>query len=709
MGAFVGIDLGTTYSVVAYINSAGKPEAIKNEAGRAVTPSVVFVGPQGLLVGEDAKLEQEQGATDIAAFFKRSMGDPNFVLSLGGRDYTPTDLSAIVLAYLKGYAERFLGAPVTDAVITVPAYFTHPQRQATIEAGRKAGLNVLLIISEPTAAALDYGLRPGQTTQRVLVYDLGGGTFDISLVEITPTDLKVIAVDGDHNLGGKDWDDRLVLYLAQQFQREFGVELVGDNFNELLVGVEKLKRSLSQAQSAQITVAAAGHSARYTVTRDQFEEITRDLLTRTQQLTQHVLDEASLTWADIDGVIPVGGSTRMPMVSAWIQEFSGKPPLGGAHPDEAVALGAAVQASIEMERISHERLGGRAPGATAPGGQPAGSAFVGALKQRTVSDVIAHSLGMIAESADRERYINSILIKKNLAIPSQEMRPYQLRTRRDGQNSLEVFLTQGETENPQECAYLGRYIFTDFPPVSDRITIVEISYTYDRNGVVDISAVERTTRQRLKLTVESVPSDVPERFMGKPSAQGAREHMTFYLAFDLSGSMTGQPLDEAKRAAETFVSQCDLSATSVGLIEFSDSVRVTQGATQNNNAISRAIRHLSIGTTGYGNDGQPFDDIYSRLQKASGSRYAIVLTDGMWSHQDHAIKRAQRCHQAGIEIIAIGFGGADRAFLQRIASSSEQGFFTDLSRLTETFSAIAQELTESASATGVGARLRSMR
>ncbi len=707
MGAFVGIDLGTTYSAVAYINGDGKPEAIKNESGRAITPSVVCAGPQGLLVGDDAKQEQEQGATEIAAFFKRSMGDPNFVLSLGGRDYSPTDLSAVVLGYLKGYAERFLGQPVTDAVITVPAYFTHPQREATIEAGQKAGLNVLLIISEPTAAALDYGLRPGQGDQRVLVYDLGGGTFDISLVEITANELKVIAVDGDHNLGGKDWDDRLVLYLAQQFQREFGVELVGDNFNELLVGVEKLKRSLSQMQSAQMTVSAAGHTARYTVTREQFEEITRDLLARTQQLTQHVLDEVSLTWADIDGVIPVGGSTRMPMVATWIQQFSGKPPLGGAHPDEAVALGAAIQASIEVERISHERLGGRL--ASAGAAQSAGPVFAGGLRGRIVSDVVAHSLGMIAESADRERYLNSILIKKNLTIPSQEMRPYQLRTRRDGQNTLEVFLTQGETENPQECAYLGRYVFTEFPPVSERITVIEIAYTYDRNGVVGISAIERSTRQPLKLTVEAVPADVPDRFLGKPSAQGAREHMTFYLAFDLSGSMTGQPLDEAKRAAETFVSQCDLSATSVGLIEFSDSVRVTQGDTQNNNAITRAIRHLNIGATGYGNDGQPFDDIYNRLQKATGSRYAIVLTDGMWVNQGHAIQRAQRCHQAGIEIIAIGFGGADRAFLQQIASSSEQGFFTDLSRLTETFSAIAQELTESASATGVGARLRGMR
>ena len=202
MGKFVGIDLGTTYSVVAYINADGKPEVIPNERGRAITPSVIYFGADGPIVGDEAKEYQAAGERAVASFFKRSMGDSQFLLSFYGHVYTPVDLSALVLAHLKKQAEQHLGTKVTDAVVTVPAYFTHTQRTATIEAGRKAGLNVLKIISEPTAAALAYGLRPSQREQQVLVYDLGGGTFDVSLVSISPTELNVIATDGDHNLGG---------------------------------------------------------------------------------------------------------------------------------------------------------------------------------------------------------------------------------------------------------------------------------------------------------------------------------------------------------------------------------------------------------------------------------------------------------------------------------------------------------------------------
>lgn len=677
MSTFVGIDLGTTYSVVAYVNTEGKPEVIPNERGRAITPSVVYFGETTPIVGDDAKDYQAEGRAEVASFFKRSMGDPQFLLSFHGHDYTPVDLSSFVLAHLKAQAEQHLGTPVTDAVITVPAYFTHLQRSATIEAGRKAGLSVLKIISEPTAAALAYGLRPSQHEQRVLVYDLGGGTFDISLVLITATELRVIATDGDHNLGGKDWDDALIAYLESQFEAEFGIELVGDDFNELRVQSEKLKHTLSARQSAEIRVQSGGNTGTYKVTREKFEELTLSLMERTQLLTEHVLQEADLTWRDVNGVLPVGGSTRMPMVRSYIERMSGKPPIAGINPDEAVALGAAIQATMEMEAIS----GQRAPTLYLAG-------------RKATQDVIAHSLGMIAESQDRSRYINSILIPKNLAIPSAQTRPYQMAVRPSGNTELEVFLTQGESDDPQHCAYLGRYVLSGFPPIREKLAVLDITYEYDKNGVVHIAALERSSGKALKLSVETLPSDVPERFLGRPVQQKAREHLTVYLAFDLSGSMSGSPLAEAQRAAEQFVSQCDLTSTSIGLISFSDRVSVDQVATQNNKEIVSAIKRLSIGRTGYGNAGHPFDDIFQQLNNAPGIRYALVLADGVWSYQDVAVKQAKRCHAAGIEVIAIGFGGADRNFLARIASSSEQSFFTEMNRLTETFSTIAQELTE---------------
>lgn len=689
MGKFVGIDLGTTFSVVAYINAHGRPEVIPNEYGHSITPSVVYLGEATPLVGDDAKEKQAAGSEEIAAFFKRNMDDTYFLLSFHGRSYTPVDLSAYVLAYLKKQAERRLGEPVSEAVITVPAYFTHVQRTATIEAGQKAGLRVLKIISEPTAAALAYGLRPGPGRQRVLVYDLGGGTFDISLVEITAEELRVLTTNGDHNLGGKDWDDRLIEYLDTLFREESGCDLVGDDLNELRVQAEKLKHTLSARQSGEIRVQGAGFAASYMVTREKFEQLTLDLVERTQLLTEQALADAGLSWQDIDGILPVGGSTRMPMVRAALQRMSGKAPMSGIHPDEAVALGAAIQAAMEHADLENQDepplyLAGR----------------------KSTVDVIAHSLGMIAVSDDRSRYLNSILIAKNLSIPSAQTRPYVMSLRRRGSTEMEVFLTQGESTDPQHCAYLGRYVFSDFPALAAQEAVVDVTYEYDKNGVVHVSAVERTTASPLTLRVEAVPYDVPARFAGSPQEQAIREHLHVYLAFDLSGSMSGDPLAEAQKAARSFVSQCDLASTSVGLISFSDTVEISQVATQNAKEISQAINNLSIGCTGYGNLGHPFHEIYRLLEQAPGIRYAIVLADGVWSHQQRAIQQARRCHEAGIEIIAIGFGGADRQFLAQIASSSEQSFFTDINRLTETFSSIARELTRTGGDRHAGGQLR---
>ncbi len=690
MGRFVGIDLGTTYSVVAYINANGKPEVIPNEYGKPITPSVVYFGEHVPIVGDEAKERQATGAKEVASFFKRNMGNTGFVLSFGERDYTPVDLSALVLAYLKRQAENFFGEPVTDAVVTVPAYFTHPQRTATIEAGSKAGLCVLKIISEPTAAALAYGLRPNQKGQSVLVYDLGGGTFDISLVEITPKELRVKATDGDHNLGGKDWDERLMTYLASQFESEFGAELVGDDVNELRVQAEQLKFALTARQSATVRVQAHGYVGTYTVTREQFESLTGDLMERTQLLTERVLEESGRAWSDLDGVLPVGGSTRMPMVLDYIERMSGKAAMGGINRDEAVALGAAIQAAMERETAANAPvylLSGR----------------------KSTTDVIAHSLGLIAESADRLRYTNSILIPKNQEIPSTQTRPYRLRTRRSGNTELEVFLTQGEGDDPQGCAYLGRYVFADFPPATaGKEVTLDITYEYDKNGVVHVSALERDSSKPLRLTVEPVPYDVPARFAGRPVDLQVGEHLTVYLAFDLSGSMNGNPLAEAKKAAESFLSQCDLTTCSVGLISFSDRVHVDLHASQNGKEISRAIQNLSIGRTGYGNSDHPFRDIYQLLHKATGIRYAIILADGVWSCQSDAITQAKHCHSAEIQVIAIGFGEADKKFLARIASTADQGIFTELGRLTETFSTIARELTESGSQGLQGRRLRGL-
>ncbi|GER86256.1 molecular chaperone DnaK [Dictyobacter vulcani] len=674
MSTVVGIDLGTTYSVVAYVNAQGKPEIIPNEDGKATTPSVVQFTAHGPIVGASAKEAQANGDKDAVAFFKRSMGDSEFLLSLYGEDYTPTKLSTLVLRQLKEQAEAYLSTPVTDAVITVPAYFTHLQRTATIEAGQKAGLNVLKIISEPTAAALAYGLRPNAQAQRVLVYDLGGGTFDVSLVEITDAELNVLATDGDHKLGGKDWDDSLITYLATQFEQEYGIELNDEELNDLSVQAERLKHTLSIRQSATIRIQGSGQVGNYTVTRTLFEDITHDLMEKTKLLTERVLSATHLTWSDINGVLPVGGSTRMPVVRTFIEQMSGKAPMSGINPDEAVALGAAIQAVMELEQRDkpslHFRLAGR----------------------KKTTDVIAHSLGLIAENTNKTQYINSFIIPKNLAIPTTQTRPYQMKVRRGGDTRLEVFLTQGESENPQDCTYLGLYVFINFPKIASRITQLDITYSYDKNGVVNVSAIEKSTGQPLTLKIEDLPADIPGRFLEPPVIPVAPQPRTVYLAFDLSASMRGQPLKKAQQAARDFVLKSDLEYTSIGLISFSNQVYVDLEATHDATKIKRAIDELIIGRTGYGNLAHPFKEISRLFDGVSGLRYAVVLADGAWVNQKAAIQVAKRCHQEQIEIIAIGFGKANRNFLNQIASSSEQSFFTNLDSLSETFSTIAQEI-----------------
>jgi molecular chaperone DnaK len=674
----VGIDLGTTYSAVAHLDPEGNPEVIPDETGALLVPSVISFAGDRPVVGAAAKSEQADGEPEIAAAFKRHMGDPRFLLSFGGNDFDATELSALLLAKLREQAAAFLGKPVTQAVITVPAYFTHPQRTATIAAGQRAGLEVLQVVSEPTAAAVAYGLRADQQERTLLVYDLGGGTFDVSLVHITDGELRVLGTDGDHRLGGRDWDDRIVAHVHHRFTEEFGADIGPDETLALLVRAEQLKHTLSARQRGNILVEAAGETARYELTREAFDDLTRDLLDRTEQLTRQVVADAGLDWDRIDGVIPVGGSTRMPMVRDRIERLSGRRPLSGVHPDQAVAIGAGIVAATESHRVLAGKIGA---------GPPRRHGL------RHTQDVIAHSLGMIAENADRSRYLNSVLIRKNLPIPARESRPYEFTVQASEENLLEIFLTQGETDDPQACVYLGRYAVTGFGPGAGH-TVVDIEYAYDHSGVVHIAATDRTTTRPLLVTVDEVPPDVPERFLGPPVTTGERGHATVYLAFDISGSMSGKPLAEAKRAAHAFVGQCDLTRTAVGLIGFSDRVEVCQTATQNTTDIGRAIDGLTAGATGFGNADHPFDELHKRLADAPGARYAVVLADGVWSRQDKVVPRAVRCHEAGIATISIGFGSADREFLRRIASSSEQSLFTELATLTESFSTIARELTE---------------
>lgn len=684
----IGIDLGTTYSAVATVSGSGRPMVVKNSDGENTTPSVVYFPSDGTpVVGAEAKEFQAVGENDVASFFKRDMGDSGAFQTFHGRKYSPTELSSLVLGKLKSDAEAELGQPIEAAVITVPAYFNNAQRNATIEAARLAGLRVLRIINEPTAAAIAFGLssrtKTGTTT---MVYDLGGGTFDVSIVSASDDEIAVLATDGDHRLGGKDWDDRIADYLAGRFRDEFGVDPFDDqeSFNDLMIKCEKAKRELSVRDSTKVVIVHNGERGTYTLTRAQFADQTRDLLERTHGIAQSVLDSVEgLTWEGLDGVLLVGGSTRMPMVAEFVEEMTGRPPLRGINVDEAVALGAALQAAADLKAEDDLSL-------------EASSSSEFSLP--AIRDVTCHSLGMVAENQDRSKYLNSIIIGKNSRIPAENACDYAIRisSNRDA-NKLEVYMLQGEVEVPMECTVLGKYVFTGFSPTQTGRAQVRVHYAYNKNGTVDVRAEQLNATGGvvdLTLTIEPIPDDMS--WLGRsplendPPASSAPPS-ALVIAVDASGSMSGPPMDEAKKAAMSLVDKLDLSRFHVGILAFSDKMAILTGCSGNADVIQSAIGELDVGL-GYGNDACPFEKAMRMMDGEEGLKFIVLLTDGCWNYPQKAIAQSKRVKEEGAEIIAIGFGSADHDFLKTVATCDENALMTDVSSLVDSFSKIAQVL-----------------
>ena len=698
MGISVGIDLGTTFSAVARINKeTGKPEVIKNSFDSPITPSVLCFEPSGkVLFGEDAKGMQAMGDTNAIAFFKRNMGNNQFCVEFFGKSYSATDLSAILLKNLVKEAEQSCGDKIDSAVITVPAYFTHKERQATIEAGEKAGLKVIAIINEPTAAAFAYGLNEKSGEQTVLIYDLGGGTFDVTIAGINKDAIRILGSDGNHELGGKDWDDCIARYLARQFLEEYGVDLSEDDemVASLLVIAESVKKQLTSKDEVNVPIIYKNIRGNITITEALFEDISGFLIGATKDLTNGLIESIGLTWADITGAILVGGSTRMRMIHNYVRDMSGKDPLSGVNVDEAVALGAAIRANIDDsgKSISDGIMG-----------------MLGAKKQvavigaKAVSDVTAHALGMIAESEDGEKYINSVIIPKNTAIPAERKRAYYFRTRVKD-NELEVYVLQGAYEKPLDNIIIDKYIITKIERVDRNPSIIEISYKYNSNGVIDVSAIQTETGKKLPIRIEKVPEDMSWTD-GSPKDRAAAEapvETEVILAVDLSGSMNGVPVKRAQDAMIEFVNQMDSKIAKIGLLSFADRTKMVIKPTDNFKQVIYKINSINVGDVGIGNDAEPFTEALSMLQvsrfgkKKENNRYLVIVTDGVWNDPGYAIKQARRCHSDGIEVMALGFGGANYGFLKQIASTDEFASLTSLSDLTGSFSKIAQAIGDSA-------------
>ncbi len=676
MPSIVGIDLGTTNSLVAARNAFGRPEVIPGREGARLTPSVVYFGSEPPAVGQEAKEWARVGNDEVASFFKPHMGDPQFTLRFHGKDYDATALSAFVLRKLKDDAEAHLGEPVDRAVITVPAYFADARRKATIEAGRRAGLDVARIINEPTAAALAYGLQKSGVEETVLIYDLGGGTFDVTVARIAPDSIDVLSTAGDHDLGGKNWDDRIASYLAEKFAAETGIDPLDDPMalNEVLLLAEGAKWTLSERTAARITLQIGTVRKSYELARAEFEAMTYPLMDRTRRLTEEAVAEARLDWSGIAGVLLVGGSTRMPMVRQFVRHMSGRDPRAGVNVDEVVALGAAVQAAIEEGREATDAT---------PRFSLAGA--------RRVSDVMSHSLGVVALSEDGSAYVNDILIRRNAPIPSQNAKAYAIGTRGGENDRLEVYLTQGESAQPLDCAILGKYVFRGIHPTDAEVTI-DVTMSYDANGIVQVEAAQRDTGHRLDMAVEPVPDDLSWLGRSPEAAFEETPRTRIFLLIDTSASMAGAPLMEAQSAARAFVDRCDFTRTEVGLISFSDVVTLGAEATDNARRVHAAINRLEPdGTT---NLADALALARTHLTEIDRRRYAVMLTDGYPDAADAAIEEANRMKAAGIEIVAIGMGAADLDYLRRIASTEAGSIFARHGELVSTFGSIARMIAE---------------
>ena len=689
--AIVGIDLGTTNSVVARVDEYGRPVVIPNRDGRPITPSVIYFGADPPAVGAEAKEWARLGNDEIASFFKPHMGSPLYRLHFHGRDYDAAELSSLVLRRLKEDAEAALGHPVARAVITVPAYFADAQRIATIEAGRRAGLEVARIINEPTAAALAYGLgrtglatstRAASADESVLIYDLGGGTFDVTVARINPDGVEVLATAGDHDLGGKNWDDRVATYLAERFEASTGVDPLDDPvmLNEILTLAEQAKWTLSDRASTRVAVQLGRDRQAFELTRPEFEAMTAPLLDRTRRLTEEALAASGLTWGHLDGVLLVGGSTRMPMVRSFVRELAGKEPRAGVNVDEVVALGAALAAAGEEATD---------PGRAAPPGFPRYTLAGGPR----IVDVMAHSLGAVAVSPDGSRYCNDIIIPRNRPIPAAESKPYVHATLGGRNGALEVYLTQGESARPLDCSILGKYIFQGIQNTNAEVT-VDVSLAYDRDGVVQVRATQRDTRHRLSMTVEPVPDDLswldqPPRF---EPVEAAPEPIRIFLLMDVSASMAGTPLGQAQAAALEFLDKCDFTRTEVGLISFSDGVTLQAEATDNARKVRVALDRLEAdGTTDLA---AALELARHRLNRLDRLRYLVILTDGYPDAPEAAVAEAALARGEGIEIVAIGTGAADLAYLQRLASTEAGSIFARGGELVGTFGHIARMIAQ---------------
>lgn len=520
MGKYIGIDLGTTFSCMAYINDNGQPEIIPNREGDNITPSTVLFDDDTTIVGKEAKSQSLFDPLNFEQFVKRHMGERDYLFTTkSGEKYSPEAISAIILAKMKADAESYLGDTVDGAVVTVPAYFNEAQRKSTMDAGQIAGLNVLAIINEPTAAALAFGISKGtDKEQTIMVYDLGGGTFDVTIMRFNSDTITVLGTAGDRKLGGYDFDAKIIdAVMAEALENGIDISKDVTARQDLQLKAESAKRSLSSKDKTNITLNVSGKPFKYTITRDDFLELVEPLLYKTVSSMENACDEAGLEYEDLDKILLVGGSTRMPVVRNFIQEETGITPSSEVHPDEAVAIGAAyhVLDVLKTQQTKAKTSGNKA-------NKVLDVDIPETSKQYSFTDVTSHGIGIVITNQYGEQE-NSVILPKNIQVPAEKTNHYQ--TTVPYQEKLAIQVTQGEEEDLRYVTVIGTADIEITP--REQLVGIEVTIACDENSIIHVRVFDQDLRRDLgEMHIDRVSN---------LSEEEVKKNMTRISKLDISG------------------------------------------------------------------------------------------------------------------------------------------------------------------------------
>lgn len=653
MGIRVGIDLGTCYSSLAYVDQKTEELIIiPNEEEELKTPSLVLAFPdKTTLFGQEALDKRLAGEGEV------------------------TEPSTAYLQYLLQMAKKKVGQDITEAVITVPSFYTDGERRNLKEMLSEAGVHVIGILNEPTAAALAYSYRNPDCKKLVLIYKLGGGSFEAAVAEIKMNQVQILGTTGSRDLGGKEWEDVIATYIQDQFFRDYRIDFTEDKGESIRIRTlaEQIKIRLSQVSSADAIIHYKGYSAKYTITREMLGQMTQTILTLTSKLVIKLLDSLSINKTQLDGILFSGGGTKMPMVKDHLRKVIGRDAILGVNTDYDVVFGAAIMARL---------WDGKKEGFD------------------SIHEVVSNSLGMISVSVDGAWYVNSIMIHKNSRIPVSNTRTFRLPSHKEG-GRMVIFLLQGEAAIPKDCTVVGKYVIDRIYPTTEDMVYIEVTFTYDADGIIHIQARQKNTKEELSIKKEPIPLDM-EWVNSQPKVVkediATQEEGLVYLCVDLSGSMAGVTFVEAKRALRRLAEELDLKSKRVGIIGFADQSQLILPPTENLNNIIRTLQrlHISGRMFGYGNGTSPFAQVYEKhcQDELKEEVTMVVVTDGAWPDKERALQVANLCKEKGVSIYTMGFGRADMDYLKRLSSLKELSDFANKRRDKGEWLSIAQIVLE---------------